>query len=178
MAKGRAKVMRYGISKCLQFLITGFKRSAPFSQFFVEGANLLLPPSALGDVIVGFQDRRGPPQVISPQRPSARYYYLSSVSPGLLELAVPTPGTQQLRANIINRRRKSRLQTLVSALPDRFLRRPAIQLLRSPVPVIEDVAHISDDSAVVREIRPAGRRAPSRHFDFELVTTQTTLSLD
>src|SRR5258708_7296117 len=99
MAKGRAEVMRDRISKCLQFLSTGLKRSAPFFQLFVEGANLRLPPPALGDVIVGFEDRCRPPQFISPQRPSARYRYLGSISPGLLDLSVPTPGTQQLRAN-------------------------------------------------------------------------------
>src|SRR5882724_11030834 len=126
MAKGRPEVMRDGISKCLQFLITGLKRSAPFFQLFVESANLLLPPPALGDVIVGFQDRRRPPQFISPQRPSAGDYDLGSVSPGLLELAVPTPGTLQICANIVDRRRKGRLQKLVSALADRFLRRPAV----------------------------------------------------
>ena len=103
MAKGRAQVMRYGISECLQFLISGLKFSGPFPKCFVEVANFLLPPLALGDVVVRFQDRNGPPQLVSPQRPSAGYYHLAPVSPGLLEFAVPTPGAQQLRVNLLNR---------------------------------------------------------------------------
>src|ERR1700736_5984483 len=106
MAKGRSEVMRYGISKCLQFLISGLKLSGSFSKFFVKGANFLLPALALGDVIVRFQDGGRPPLLVSPQRPSAGYYHPSSVSPGFLEFAVPTTAAQQLRANILNRRRK------------------------------------------------------------------------
>ncbi len=67
MAKGRAEVMRYGISKCLQFLINGFELSSPFSQFFVEDANFLIPPFPLRDVIVRLQDRGGAPLLVSPQ---------------------------------------------------------------------------------------------------------------
>src|ERR1700738_1308691 len=167
MAKGRAEVMRYGISECLQFLINDLKLSGPFSKFFVERTNFLLPPFALGDVIVRFQDRSGPPLLVSPQRPSAGYYHLGSVSPGLLEFAVPPPGAQQLRTNLLNRHRKDRLQKLVSALADRFLRRPAVQLLSSPIRVSDDVAHITNENRVVCEIQQAGLLGSFRHFDFE-----------
>src|SRR5271166_739743 len=105
MAKGRAEVMRYGISKCFQFLINDLKLSGPFSKFFVKRANFLLAPFALGDVIVRFQDRSGPPLLVSPQRPSAAYYHLAPISLGLLEFAIPTLGAQQFRANFFNRRR-------------------------------------------------------------------------
>ena len=40
------------ISKCLQFLINGLKLSGSFFKFFVEGANILLLPPALGNIIV------------------------------------------------------------------------------------------------------------------------------
>src|SRR6202011_4855496 len=150
VAQGRTEVMRYGISKCFQFLINSLELSGSLSKFFVEWSKLLLPPPALCDVVVRFQDRSGPLVLISPQRPPARHYYPGSVSSGLLELAVPTPGTQQLRANLLDRRWKSRLQKLVSPPPERFLRCPAIQLLRSPIPVRDDVAHIADENGVVR----------------------------
>ena len=37
--------------------------------------------------------------------------------------------------NLLNRHRKDRLQKLVSVLTDRFIRRPAEQLLRAQIPV-------------------------------------------
>src|ERR1700722_5085088 len=97
MAKGRTEVMRYGISECLQFLVGSLKFGGSFAKFFVEIANLPLSSLALADVIVGFQNRDGPPLLVSPQRPSAGYYHLGSVGPGLLEFAVPTPRAQPLR---------------------------------------------------------------------------------
>src|SRR5882762_3752354 len=118
MAKWCAKVMRYGISKCFQFLVNRLKLSGSFSKFFVESANLQFPPLAIGDVIVCFQDRSGTFLLVSTQRPPARHNYFRSVSFGLLELAVPTVGTQQLRANLLDWRRESCPQKLVSALTD------------------------------------------------------------
>src|SRR5215469_18718057 len=144
MAKGRAEVMRYGISKCLQFLVSGLKLSGSLAQFLVKGANLLHTPLVFSDVIFRLQDRNGPPLLISSQRPSAGYRYLGSVSPGLIEFAVPTPGAQQLRANLLDGRRKDRRQKIVRALANRFLRRPAVQLLSSQIPVSDDVVHIAD----------------------------------
>src|ERR1700730_17415027 len=178
MAKGRAEVMRDGISECLQFLISGLKLSGSFPKFFVKDANFLLPPLALGDVVVCFQDRNGLPLLVSPQRPSAGYYHPGSVSPGLLEFAIPTSGAQQLRVNLVNRRREDRLQKLVSALADRFLRRPAVQLLSSSIPVSNDVTHITDVNGVVGEIQQAGLLSSFCHFDFEVVAGLTKLSLD
>src|SRR5882724_3271236 len=170
--------MRYGISKCFQFLINGLKVRSPFSKFFVECTNLQLPPLAIGDVIVGFQNRSRPPVLVSPQGPSARHYHLGSVSPGLFELTVPTVGTQQLRANLLNRRWKSSPQKLVSTLPGRFLRRPAIQLLCSSIPISDDVTHITDENGVVGKIQQAGLLSSLSHFDFELVASLTKVSLD
>src|SRR5262249_29916297 len=101
--------MRYGIGKCFQFLIGGLELSGSFPEYFVEGTNLLLPPLALGDVIFRLHDRSGQSLLVSPQGPSAGYYHQGSVSPGLLEFTVPTRGSQQLRANLLNRRRKNRV---------------------------------------------------------------------
>src|SRR5262249_20159559 len=53
--------------------------------------------------------RRGPSLLVSSQGPSGRYDQPGSVSPGLLEFAVPTPGAQQLRVDLLNRRGKDRL---------------------------------------------------------------------
>ncbi len=66
----------------------------------------------------------------------------------------------------------------MSALADRFLRRPAVQLLSSPIPVSDDVAHITDENRVVGEIQQAGLLSSFRYFDFEVVAGLTKLSLD
>src|SRR5262245_66196617 len=50
MTKGRAEVMRYGISKCFQFLVNSLKLGGSFSKVFVECANFLLPPLALDEL--------------------------------------------------------------------------------------------------------------------------------
>ena len=104
---------------------------------------------------------------------------LGSVGPGLLEFAVPTPGSAAVpRESLQSAPGKRGLQKLVSALADRFLRRPAIQLLRSAIPVSDDVVHIADENGVVREIQQAGLLGSFRHFDFELVASLTKLFLD
>src|ERR1039458_651435 len=90
MTKGRAEVMRYGICKCLQFLITGLQFSGSFSQLSVERTNLLFPPVALGDVIVRFQDRSGPLLLVSPQRPSARHDHRGTAGFGVLRRPAPS----------------------------------------------------------------------------------------
>src|ERR1700733_2563426 len=142
MAKRRAEIMRNGISKCFQFLVSGLELGCSFSKLFVEGANFLLPPLALSDVIIRFEDGRGPPLLVSAQRPSTRDYHLGSVRFGLLQLAVPTPGAQQFGVNLLDWRRKDCPQKFVSALANRFLYRPTVQLLGSQIPVNDDVAHI------------------------------------
>src|SRR5580693_1173638 len=177
MAKGRAEVMRDGISECLQFLVGGFKFGGSFPKCFVEVANFPLSSLPLGNVIVRLQDRNGPPLLVSPQRPSAGYCHLGSVGPGLLEFAVPTPGAQQLRVNLLDRRRKYGAQKLVSALADRVLRRPSVQLLSSPIPVSDDVAHITDENGVVREIQQTSLLSSFRYFDLEVVASLAKLSL-
>src|ERR1700677_5006676 len=102
MAKRRAEIMRNGISKCFQFLISGLELGCSFSKLIVKRANFLLSPFALSDVIVRFEDGRGPPLIVSAQRPSARDYYLGSIRFGLLQLAVPAPGAQQFRMNLLD----------------------------------------------------------------------------
>src|SRR4030081_1056497 len=73
---------------------------------------------------------------------------------------------------------KDRLQKLVGALTDRFLRRPAVQLLSAPIPVSNDVAHITDENGVVGEIQQTGPLSSFRYFDFEVVAGLTKLSFD
>src|SRR6202163_677732 len=149
MANGRAEVVRYGICECLQFLINGLKLAGSLSECFVQSANFLFPTVALGNVIVRFKNRGGPPLLVSTQRPSTRHYHPGSVGLCLLELAFPAAGAQQLCANFINRYRKVCLQELVSLLPDRFLYRPSVQLLSPPIPVRDDVVHITDKNGVM-----------------------------
>jgi len=66
----------------------------------------------------------------------------------------------------------------VSALADGFLRRPAVQLLSSPIPVSDDIAQITDENGVVREIQQAGLLGSFRHFDFERVASLAKVYLD
>src|SRR6478736_7532784 len=83
---------------------------------------------AVRDIVVGFQDRKRPLSLVAQQRPSARHYHLGSISLGVHELAFPAAGAQQLLFYLIKRRRKDRLQQLVSSnsLSDYFLRRPPV----------------------------------------------------
>ena len=83
------------------------------------------------------------PLLVSSQRPSARHHHVCSISFGLPDLAFPAAGAQQLRLNLIGRHGKDCAQQLVSVLPDRFLCRPPVQLLSAPVPVCNDVAHVT-----------------------------------
>ena len=151
---------------------------ASLSKLFDKGENFLLPPLALSDVIVRCQDRSRPSLLVSSQGPSGRYDQPGSVSPGFLKFAVPTPGAQQLRMNLLNRHRKDRLQKLVSVLTDRFIRRPAEQLLRAQIPVSDDIVHITDENAVVSKIQQTGLLGSLGHFDFELVASDGQLPFD
>src|SRR5262249_25994566 len=162
--------MRDGIGKCFQFLIAGLQLAAPLLEIFVERANVSVPAPALGDVIVGAQDRNRPAPRVALKRPSARYRHRCSVGPLAVELAFPAAGTQQLRANLIERHRKDRLQEVVSMLAERFLWPQAVQLLGSAIPVGDDVAHVTDEDGVMREIQEAGLLRSLRHFFRELVT--------
>jgi len=66
----------------------------------------------------------------------------------------------------------------VSALADRFLGRPAVELLSTPIPVCDDVAHVANENGVMCEIQQAGLLRSFHHFDFEVVASLTKLSLD
>src|ERR1700719_2685253 len=102
MANGRAEVMRYRICECLQFLINGLKLAGSVSKFFVQCANFPFPSVPLGNVIVRFKNRSGPPLLVLAQRPPTRHYHPGSVGLCLLELSFPAAGAQQLCANFIN----------------------------------------------------------------------------
>jgi hypothetical protein len=51
-------------------------------------------------------------------------------------------------------------------------------LLSSPIPVSDDIVHITHENGVVGEIQQAGLPSPFRHFDFEAVESLAKLSLD
>ena len=69
-------------------------------------------------------------------------------------------------------------QQLVGVLPDRFLRRPSIQLLSPPVPVRYDVARVADKNRVLGKIEQAGLLRSHRNFLLEFVAGFEKLSLD
>src|SRR5439155_11942550 len=102
----------------------------------------------------------------------------ASIGFRLLELAFPAAGAQQLRANLINRHPKDRAQQFVSALADRFLWRPPVQLLSAPIPVGDDVAHITDKNRVMCEVEQAGLLGSFRHFDLKFIAGFPKLLLD
>src|ERR1700680_3343492 len=156
MAKGRAEVMRYGVCKRFQLFITSLELSRALTKFFVECTNLLLPVFALGDIIAGLHDDGGPPLLVAPQRPPARHDHHGSVCFGVLELAIPASRSQQLRADVLEWRRKSGPQEVVRRPSDRVLLCPAVQLQSAPIPVSDVVLHITDEDGVVREIQQAG----------------------
>ena len=88
------------------------------------------------------------------------------------------PVLQQLRADLVDRRRKNRLQKLVRSLADGLLRRPPVQLLSATIPVGDDVVHIADENRVVGEIQQAGLLGSLLHFDLEPVAGLTKFFLD
>ena len=164
MANGRAEVMRHGICECLQFRINGLKLAGSVSKFLVERANFLFSTVPLGNVIVRFKNRGGLSLLVSTQRPATRHYHPGSVGLCLLEFSVPAAGAQQLCANFITRYRKVCLQELVSMLSDRFLGRPSLQLPSPPIPVRDDVIHITDKNGVMSEIEQAGLLGSFRYL--------------
>src|SRR5262249_27418146 len=114
---------------------------------------------------------------VSHQRPSARHDHPGAVGFPLLELTFPAVSAQQLRVNLINRYRKDGLQELVRTLADRFLCRPSVQLFSPPIPVGDDVAHITDENGVMCEIEQASLLGACRHFRLELVADLPKLLL-
>src|ERR1700686_4045685 len=63
-------------------------------------------------------------------------------------------------------------------LADRLLCRPSVQLLSSPVPVRNDIAHITDKNGVVREIQQASLLRSLGDFLLELISGLQKLLLN
>jgi hypothetical protein len=78
----------------------------------------------------------------------------------------------------MERHGEDRLQELVSTLTDRCVCLPPVQFLGAPIPVGDDVAHITDENGVVREIEEAGLLGALRHLALELVAGLPQLVLD
>src|SRR5579863_6598835 len=121
--------MRDGVSKRFQFLVDGLEVAAAFRELLVERAYFHLPALSLGDVIVGFEDRRRAFVFVAPQSPAARYHYFGSVGFGAPELALPTASPADLGLNILDGRRENRVQKFTGTLADGLLRRPTVHLL-------------------------------------------------
>src|SRR5262250_1061533 len=105
MAKRRAQVVRDGISKCFQFLIRSLELDGPSFQVSVELLNRFLVFFPVGNIVARLQDGRGSSALIPPQRPSARYDQLGSVSSRAPEFTLPTSSLQQFLNDIVKRDR-------------------------------------------------------------------------
>src|SRR5215471_12407430 len=97
MANRSAQVVGDGICERLQFLVGGFQIGRAPAKLLVQATNLVFPASAIGNVVVCFQDRDRSTMFIALERPSARYNHLSSISFCVPEFTLPTPFGQQLR---------------------------------------------------------------------------------
>src|SRR6266404_481559 len=179
MAERRAEVMRYRVGKRFQFFISGLKLSGPFSKFFVEHANFMLPPISLGDVVVGLQNRNRGPVVVATQRPPARYHHAASIRLCVLELAFPATCAQQLGIDLVKGCREDSLQQTVGGdLADHFPCPPTVKLLRSAVPECNDVANVTYANGIVREIEQSGPLSSFSYFSLEFVAGLHKISLD
>src|SRR5262249_10142823 len=99
----------------------------------------------VGNIVARLQDGRGSSALIPPQRPSARYDQLGSVSSRAPEFTLPTSSLQQFLNDIVKRDRINRLQKLMGYFPDRFFNRPSVQLLSPQIPIADDEIHITDE---------------------------------
>ena len=144
----------------------------------VEGLDLLLPASAVADVVVGLEDGHRPLVRVAAQRQAAGQRHLRSVGPGLVQLAFPAARPEQLGPDLLGRDREHRPQELVRALADRLLGRVAEQLLGALVPVGDHVVHVAHEDGVVREIEQAGLLRSFRHFPFQGAARVAQLALD
>src|SRR5436309_894873 len=81
-------------------------------------------PSALGDVVVGLQDRQRLPALVPPHRPAARDDDARAIALSVSELPLPAAGAQQLRGDVFKRFGKRRLQQRVRGHPDGVLPLP------------------------------------------------------
>jgi len=115
--------------------------------------------------------------LIAAQGPSARHDHFSSVGFRVLEFTFPTPSPQKFCPDVIARRRKNGPQKVMRALSNRLLRRPPIQLLRSPIPIGDDVIHISDEDRVVCQIEQASLLGSRSDFEFQFVASLKKLCL-
>src|ERR1700727_3119105 len=74
----------------------------------------------------------------------------------MLELTFPPACPQHLPAKLPKRDRENCPQELMRGLPNRFLRPPSVSLLRSAIPVGDDVVHIANEYRVMRLVEEAG----------------------
>ena len=131
VAKRRPQVVRGGISERFQLLVARFQLAAPPLEVGIELPDPLLPALALGDVVVGREDRDRAILLVATERPAGRDDHLRSIRFRLRELALPAPGADQLRVDPLERHREDRLEQLVRGFPDRLFGRPSEQLLRT-----------------------------------------------
>jgi hypothetical protein len=106
-------------------------------------AQFRLCPLAFSDIVVGFHDRKRLLPLISLQGPTARHFHLGSIRLGVHKLAFPAAGAQQLRVDLINRRRENRLQEVVGDLAERLFLFPSIQFLGATIPVSDYIVHVA-----------------------------------
>src|SRR5882757_4087565 len=127
----------------------------------------MFPPMALGDVVVGFQNRNCLPVLVAAQRPAAGHHHNASIRLDVFELAIPAPGAQQLSTDVLEGCREDRLeQTVSSNLADHFPRPPTVEFLGSAVPECYDVAHVTHANGIMRKIEQAGLLSSFSYFLF------------
>src|SRR2546422_51512 len=141
MPEGRPQVVRYGIGKRFQLLVTGLERCRSLCEFPIERLNLLLPALSPGNVVAGFENCDGAILLITAQRPSARYDHLRAVGPSALQFAFPAVRLLEFRLNLINRFREDRAQQFHRRFPERLGLFPAIEFLSASIPISNDGIH-------------------------------------
>ena len=72
------------------------------------------------------------------------------------ELAFPAAVAPQLGRCLFERLGENRAEEPVRRLADRLAPRPAVELLRAPVPVGNFVAHVADENGVVGQVKESG----------------------
>src|SRR6478672_4750035 len=169
--------MRHRVGKGFQLLVARLELDASPRELVVEMAHFLFATLAVADVIGGGQYRDRLSSAVALKRPAARDHDRRTVGAGLLNLPVPAVVPQQLGVDDSERYWELRLQELVSVLSDCLVRRPPEQLFGSPIPVGNDVVHVPDEDAVVREVEQARLLGSFRYFLRELIPRLQQLAL-
>ena len=95
----------------------------------------------------------------------------------MCELSLPAARAEQLLIDFFKRCGKNRLHELVGDLADGLLPVPSVSFLGAAIPVRDDIAHITDENRVVREIEQVGLLGSLRR-DIEFVEGPAQLLLD